>query len=119
MNLQLASRRSLQQDGASLPATAGNQSAVELTGDAPPSAAEISPAQTPAQGNETSPDILRRVATAEQLVKALDVGALHILITAHMQLHGLPRALQPILPSTLSIRVRSLVLLSCESKTCT
>lgn len=99
------SRRSLHQKSSIPRALSGDQSS-----DAPrPNAGAAQPELAPPEGSaqqQQDPDLaLREVGNAEQLVDAVAEGAIHILITAHMDLHHLVTTRPLVIVYTETIRV--------------
>lgn len=113
MPTNLASRRALQQpsDASSAMAAIQPVQAHVRTGNATAPPPELSPAGSSSAPNPPRVDVVKKVSSAEQLFQAMEQGAFHILITAHMDLYHLPAKQLVAIPSTVTLRV-------CYSKIC-
>lgn len=103
----LSIRRALQQQVDVSPTVAENQSVELLPGNANALQPQVSPPQNDAERILASSDVTRKVTSAEQLSQAILDGAVHILITSHMDLHMLPATRPLVVSGTTSIRVCS------------
>eukprot|EP00892_Ulva_mutabilis_P009329 jgi/Ulvmu1/6769/UM030_0107.1 len=106
--LRFESRRmqQQQQQEAQSPAMGGTQFA-EVPGATPATPQpQLQPAEVGDQSVQTERPVLRNVANADQLADAVSEGAVHILITAHMDLHLLSRTSSLEITSTESLRGR-------------
>lgn len=109
MRTKGASRRVLEQQSVASPATAAIQpvQASVRTGNAPAPEPELSPAGSPLAPHSPRVDAVKKASSAEQLSQAMEQGASHILLTAHMDLYHLPAKRLVAMPSTVSMRVCS------------
>lgn len=104
----LSIRRALQQQVDVSPTVAENQSVEPfLPGNANALQPQVSPPQNDAAPILALSDVTRKVTSAEQLSQAILDGAVHILITSHMDLHMLPATRPLVVSGTTSIRVCS------------